>query len=177
MKKAMTLIEFLFVLLIITMLAIFACYQFNGLQRKKAETTMHQLQQLAIFAQLKAIVLNTNITLCPLDSKGQCMNNWQAPIAIFIDKNKKHVLTSKYFLLKTYKSRETESGQLTLHAFASNRYLTFTSLGLSGQQNGTFTYCDTFGYEKIRLGLSISKSGRTKILFDSDKYFKDKALC
>lgn len=177
MNKAFTLLEFIIGLFILAIVACCIGYNVFGGHKSQAEILENQLYQILNFAKLQAIANNTTITVCPLDQADNCSRHWDKPISVFTDPEKKHRLDENNTLLKVYNLSQKLKGQLTYHAFASNNYMSFISLGLVGQQNGTFVYCEKKGADKILFGLSISKTGRLRILDDHDPYFSGKGFC
>jgi len=135
-------------------------------QKAAADATINHLQQLIITAQLEAIKDNTPITICHL-TNNKCSGDWNESISMFSD----------YQTFKQENIKTDENATLSFKGFPTTKYLTFTPLGLSGQQNGTFVYCAQYGNELILRGLSISKTGRVRELQQNDNYFKNTKAC
>ena len=88
-----------------------------------------------------------------------------------------HLIKRRSTNLKKWEQQIHLSGQLKFSAFSSSRYITLVPLGLAGQQNGTFIYCDNSTVTPLHYGLSISKTGRTRLLWQDDNYFEEANRC
>ena len=153
---------------IIAIMATCASFYFSAQQQTaNAEAAINHLQQLLITAQLQAIKDNIPVTVCALNTADDCSGDWNSPITAFTE----HQKIQQVSLLKD------NNAELSFSGFPTSRYLTVTPLGLAGQQNGTFVYCRRYGSELILRGLSISRTGRMRVLKQNDPYFKDTHIC
>lgn len=167
-SKAFTLIEFMIASAIMVIMLTCASFYFSSQQQTaKADAVINHLQQLLLTAKLQSIKSNMPVTVCELTSSGGCSGDWQGVISVFSDNQ-----TIQKVRLVTDKK-----ASLSFSGFPTSKYIKMTALGLSGQQNGTFVYCASFGAELILRGLTISRTGRIRLLTQNDPYFKDTHTC
>lgn len=176
-KNAFTVLELLVGLaLVMILLSLAGWYQQYQQQKHTGQVIIAELQQMITLAQLKALQLNSAITICPLNHSGCCSNNWSGIITVFIDVNKKHCLLSDSQILKVA-AKPINKGQLNFQGFHSSQFLTLVPLTLHEQQNGTFIYCPSNRNPANYRGLIMSKSGRSRVLLPNDAYFKQNKVC
>lgn len=167
-SKAFTLIELMIASAIMVIMLTCASFYFsNQQQAARADAAINHLQQLLLTAKLQSIKTNMPVTVCELTSSGGCSGDWEGMISVFNDSQtiqKVQLLTDK-------------KAMLSFSGFPTSKYVKMTPLGLSGQQNGTFVYCVSYGAELILRGLTISRTGRIRLLAQNDPYFNDKQSC
>ncbi|GAB1261380.1 GspH/FimT family pseudopilin [Aurantivibrio plasticivorans] len=162
-----TLIELLVVLFIGSIVATVVLPSFSGfVDRSKIRATTNQIIRELTFARETAITSNTPVTICPSEDGAVCAQHWSDNFIIFYDRNTNGSIDEEDSIL-----RESTSGddwRLEWNAFGGKSSITYTSLGFTNHQNGTFSLCPS--RKNIALGqlIVINKAGRIRLAQDSD---------
>lgn len=155
-QRGISVVEFLTVLLIITILSTMSISAFHTRRTTwQAEAIAQQLQQLVHFARTSAILLGQTITLCPASPTLICGNDWSQGIIIVtqLGSNQSNVLRKVAGNPSAY--------QLHWHGFGDNQQLNFQPTGLALVQNGSFYYRSKQGQQQWRL--VVSRTGRARL--------------
>jgi type IV fimbrial biogenesis protein FimT len=165
-----TLIEFLIVSAIATILLVFSIPQFEDIyQRSHNKALLSQLLRIIKLACSTAIMTGKKVILCNSRDQKTCSGNWQDGYVVL--SGDKVVFTSH---------SSTQKGSLHWRAFPFYlTYLEFLPSGLPNFQNGTFWYCSAASGKPV-WAVMLSQSGRAREVYPEAtgdiKDEKDKAL-
>lgn len=156
-QQAFTLFEVLITISIIAIIAVIAVPSFQHLitsQRRAVakQRLLHALQ----FARSMAINTQQPVVICPTNDKRHCVADWQQPLMIYVDKQKKAERDGEDKLLRYIGAGAY--GKLALSAFPTKRYFRFLATGFTDAQNGTFSFC----YRQQGWQLVINRAGRVR---------------
>lgn len=150
-----TLIEITIVILILTIMSLFAIPQFQNMM---IAIEIHQLQQtLSMYlqqAKTDARLYHQNITLCPSQDLISCHHNWNQGFIGFLDINKNHQREANEELIYT-DATHYQYGHLDWRDTLHQNSITFQAdTGLPRGSNGSFFYCMYQSHQHIRILLS-----------------------
>ncbi|MBB1478348.1 MULTISPECIES: GspH/FimT family pseudopilin [Pseudoalteromonas] len=156
-----TLIEIMVVLsiiAIITNLALFHVQPF--LVKTRLENYTQQIKRTLSLARNKAISLNSQITVCALESSICDSNSWHQGLTVFVDKGKIGVFGADDTVIFVT-AAINESDMLTYPRNA----VTYRPDGTPrGFNNGTFVYCAEYESATLPgLAISVSTTGKTTL--------------
>ncbi len=145
----------------------------NFIVRMRVENEIYAIHRMLSLARNSALNLNSNVTLCPLNNKNQCINAWHNELTVFTDKNNNKVFEpTKAEQLIAIKSPIHHRDKLQ---YGTRKGLTYENTGrLHGWgQNATFKYCPFQHLDKSR-AITVSLSGRVKQSQYNSKLKKEK---
>ncbi len=88
MYKGFTLLESIFVLLIIALLVVMGVPSFNRLiQRERTQSVVNQLVLASRFTRSHALLSSRILTLCPSVNGQYCSSHWLGNLLCFVDRN------------------------------------------------------------------------------------------
>ncbi len=164
----LTLLELLIVLSIVALLIGQALPSFaDSVQRKRANLTMKNLNQLITAARSTAVSSGSMVTLCRSRNGVECGGRWSDGVMIFIDTDGDRKIDLGQQVLR-YRRLENAGGDLYWRSFGNRQYLQFTARGFTNNQNGNFTYCPESGDRRFARQLIVNRSGRTRRAIDSN---------
>ena len=164
-QRAYSLIEFLIVLVIISIiLTITAPDISNILLRNRISGQLNQIIRAIHMARESAIFRNQVVTLCPTNNGNYCHGDWHEGMLLFIDTNEdRHLAETEE---RIYHFQPLNKGdKLHWRAFRRKAYLLMHPTGVTAYQNGTFTYCPKEGIRFAR-GVILNAAGRIRLTQD-----------
>lgn len=157
--RGFTLLELIIVLIISVLLITIGIPGFQTLiQNNRLTAAASNIHNNLLFARNQSVSYLNYVTVCPLEN-AICGNDWESGFDIFIDGDNRGVYDADEVLLKT---AEAFNSSDTL-VFPSTR-ITFTPDGQITGSSAIFRYCSGDG----RVGVSLSYSGRAKIISDDE---------
>ncbi|MBB3170127.1 GspH/FimT family protein [Simiduia aestuariiviva] len=167
-SQGLTLINLLISLSIISILTFLVIPGFgNILSRNQSTLTINTINSAVNFARSSAILGTKHITLCPKAPLETCGKDWSAGLTVFHDENQNGTLDEEESVLRTIELMA--SGTVKWSSFGANTYLTFTPIGFTKSQNGTFIYCPTNKDATLAKVLIINRQGRARPGMDVNK--------
>lgn len=155
-----TFIELIMVVAIITILS---GYMFMGSETlSEQEARQGELRMLyhgLQIARQSAVEKNSLVTLCPLDEKERCSNNWNQPIVIFTDPGDMRALGPHSQIIRQLP--QPDRGTLSANA-GLKRYFQFRPDGRVHGTLGHITYCPNRNGDSHTGRLIISMGGRVR---------------
>lgn len=130
------------------------------LVKTNIDNEMYRLFKLLQTARNSAITYGQPTTLCPLDIKNQCSEQWQQALSVFIDSNNNKIFEP--LLQETLIAYKDEIKAADILQYGKGRNgVTYSPTGfLAGWgQNGTFKYCPNKHLNLAR-GIIVATSGR-----------------
>ena len=128
------------------------------------------LRKLATAVQLSkstAVTTGTTVTLCRSADGFVCGGSWQDGVIVFTDRNRDRVVNENDRLVR-HITFPNGNGHIRFRAFQNKQYLQVTSLGVTHDQNGNFTYCPFSGNSKLARQLILNRTARLRFAQDSD---------
>ncbi len=173
-----SLIELIFVLLIISVFTYFAVPNFSSIVRSyESSQIIRKLQRSFEIARTEAITNKKHVVVCPLNSNNSCVNQWSSGWRVFIDDNNDKSLDIGETLLLNY-GKLPDSSYISISGFgSSSRYISFTPTGNS-LTNATVTYCPSYNDANLIRSIILNKQGRSRLGLDTnDDGTIDEARC
>ena len=174
-RKGFTLIELMVsssIMMILVSIGVPALKDF--LIELRVDNEISTLCRLLFITRNSAINENKTVTLCPLNNKNVCVNQWNDTLSVFVDANNNKIYepTSGERIITVKQS--IFEGDILQYGNTRNG-LTYAATGhLSGWgQNATFKYCPKDNSEKSR-GIIVSVSGRIYTSSDDNAAQRDK---
>jgi len=125
--------------------------------KSETEAQTRVLTDTLTYSRHSAITMVTDTVLCPLDTNGKCGRNWNRELTLFIDQNGDGEMNDTEQILKTIPSVNEAA-----HRAFNNSRIRFNSIGRSGFQAGSLSYCNRSSGEPIGTALIISRMGRVR---------------
>ncbi|MEM6300808.1 MAG: GspH/FimT family pseudopilin [Pseudomonadota bacterium] len=163
-----TLIELLLVLSILAIALGLGGPAMEKLQeRVRSHAAMQGLASLLSLARQEAILRGRPITVCGVDSAGNCTRNWGSDhiITVFDDSNSDGKPSNNEEVLREMRWALI-GAELSWRASLARRYLRFEAHG-GTWQNGTLYYCPNSHDARQAKALVMSHSGRSYMPGDS----------
>ncbi|MGS2717975.1 GspH/FimT family pseudopilin [Eionea flava] len=161
-NKGFTLLELLTTMAIVSILFSVAIPSLYGtLQSQQRLQVYDELNRLIHYTRSRAAFSTSDVILCPTKNKIHCINNWQMPIMVFIDKNKNRRRDNEE-PIDRIKTVSLNDYTITWRASATSRYLRYARDGSTEYQNGTFTLCPIPSNIKDIRKLIVYFSGRVR---------------
>ena len=162
MKQGFTLLELLITLTIFMILIGIAIPSYRIIsERNQANAEIIQLYRTIQLARSEAIKHNEIMCLCGSSNQKSCDGDWSAGYILFVDKDANGVVGASEMIVQSI-HRIAKGGQLSWKGFPNRNYLQFLPLGITNNQNGTFTYLLNKGAPQFKKSLIISKLGRVR---------------
>jgi len=167
-SRGITLFELLLALSVVSVLGAISLPNFRSLaQSISGEVTLRRLANAVQLGKSSAITQGTMITLCPLSDGPECGRDWHDGLRIFSDVNGNRRVDPQESIIRQIGFPES-NGRLRFRAFQNKQYLQITSLGITRNQNGNFTYCPISGESSFARQLIINRTARLRFAQDSD---------
>ncbi|TWX50671.1 GspH/FimT family pseudopilin [Colwellia hornerae] len=167
--KGFTLIETLITLAILIVLTVIAIPTFADLRiRIRVDNEISALHRLLLLTRNHAVNQERFVTVCPLNSSGQCSNEWHKTLTVFYDDNKNKTLDASSAEVIIKIKSAIKSGDKLQYAQGRTALIYAPSgrLAVWGG-NGTFRYCPKSHSGKSR-GIIISGAGRFYLSTDQN---------
>lgn len=154
-----TLIELCVCLAIVATLAVAAAPNMQRWhQRHHHDRHFLPLQNTLQFARQQAVLLNSSITVCPLNAQNRCYANWQGEISVFEDRNRNRQRDPDDTLLHHIPEAPHDS----LRHYWRDA-IVFDNKGFAGFTNGTLSHCVQQNNTYSATVITISRLGRMHI--------------
>jgi type IV fimbrial biogenesis protein FimT len=160
--KGFTLCELLCALSIIAILTSLGTPSLSYLlDRVRSQVVYNQLFTLIQYSRSRAVFLVEDVILCPSIDNETCVNDWQLPLIIFVDKNKNKIRDGNE-VIDQIASLLRRDETLTWRASGTSRYLRYISEGSTASQNGSFRLCPASRKRDHIKKIIIYRSGRAR---------------
>lgn len=160
-QKAFTLIELLFAVGIVALLALGASATFSMLSTQHLNNTTEQLMHFVQTARQLAMSHRKPTIICPTSTHTRCAKRWAANAIAFIDQDKDGTLSDGDHILVHYRPT-SQSISIDWRAFGRRATIAFTHEGYTAHQNGRFYLCMRNGDKAEERQILLHKSGRTR---------------
>jgi len=137
------------------------------LAKQRRKNVINQQVSLIYFARLAALSRQQTVVLCPSHDNHNCQNNWRFPLMVFVDKNNNKQRDDNELLLRQSAALNYPV-QWMWRGFQSNRYISFSPLGVGVSLSGRFIYCDKSRQPFLAGELIINRAGRIRLRKFSD---------
>ena len=168
-EGGLSLIELMTAIAVMVILVGVATHNWQGLiERQQGRALKTQLRTAFQLARYQSIQNRQIVTLCPLNSEGHCIAQWNQPISVFLDPDNQKKLTSADQLLRTIP--ESKKGNLVASnsGIYQRRYFQFTPQGSVHGTIGNLTWCPNSGDTQRGFQLVINFGGRIRWARDTD---------
>lgn len=132
-------------------------------QNMQARQEIARLKLVVDFTRNQAVATTSRTTLCPLDSSGQCINDWNNALSVFNDKNNNRRLDSDEAQLT---SIAATTDPAILRSF-NGSVISFDDRGFAGSHTGSLSYC-LQGQVTRGAVFIISRIGRVRPGYDQN---------
>lgn len=170
-----TLIEVLITMAILIALVTIAIPSFAEFTiRVRVDNELSILQRQLFITRNTAINENNFVTLCPLNEKNECHNQWKDSLSVFTDSNNNKVFELALGERVISEKSAVKNGD-KLQYGKTRIGLTYAPTGhLAGWgQNATFKYCPNQHIDKSR-GIVIAVSGRIYLTSSNNNSYEDR---
>lgn len=116
-------------------------------------------------ARNTAIVEQTTITICPLDSESKCSDDWSLPVTAFRDPGRSRSVDENSQIVRVVSPPET--GRLIVRSGIRD-YFRFRGTGLAREAIGNIIWCPDSNDPTYAIQIRINMGGRPQIAEDSD---------
>jgi type IV fimbrial biogenesis protein FimT len=165
-NKGLTLVELCTTLSIIAIVTLSAAsYAPTVVQHHTSDYAINGIEQAFRFARTEAIMGRSIVTVCPLNTAGQCTNHWNDPISIFRDPDNSHSLNRNEVVIRQIKQKH--NGALAV-APSYRRYFQFATSGESRGTPGNITYCPKSADPRFIRRLIVNFAGRIRLAQDTN---------
>lgn len=166
--KGLSLLELLVSLGVLSVLLGIALPDFSQLtQALSGDVTLRKLATAVQLSKMAAITNSTTVTLCRSIDGLSCGGSWQNGVIVFTDHNRNHIIDEEDSLIR-HITFPNSNGSIRFRAFQNKQYLQITSLGITHNQNGNFTYCPASGDNKLARQLIVNRTARLRFAQDYD---------
>jgi type IV fimbrial biogenesis protein FimT len=137
--------------------------------QQQATAAINQLTGAVQFARAAAIAMRNTVTLCPMADAGACgpRDTWHIGAVIFVDNNRNGRLDISEAVLRRLPPLPAGS-RVFWRSFRNRSYLSFTAIGLTQWQNGSFRYCPPNDDATLIREIIINPAGRVRRATDVD---------
>jgi len=158
-----TLLELIIVVAILAILLSMAAPAFSTwTDKSQRTTTVHDLLTIFSLARQEAIRTGQQMTLCPIDNDGNCINDWNRRLYLFIDPYNQRKLTDPERVVRVVE--EDIPGSLA----SSKAYYRYRADGFIKGDWGNLTWCPPSGEASMAAHLVINSVGRLRVATDTD---------
>ena len=136
------------------------------LKRQQANGEAERLFSALQVARSEAVKRGRVVSICGSGDGVSCDGNWATGWLLFVDNDRNGQLGNGEELL-----RQGSAGhgfELSYSAFGSTRYLRYSPLGITYEQNGTFKLCPEDDDARFARALIVSKTARVRFAPDRD---------
>ncbi len=165
-QRGLTLVELLLAITILSIALGIGAPSFGKLiELTERKTILNDLLTGISFARTQAITRSTNVTLCPLDATNRCSRDWNKPITIFADPDRKRALSDPSDILRVLEA----PGQGLLYGRTGIRnHFGFRPTGMARSSIGHLLWCPDDGNEGNAFQIRINMGGRPILAKDTD---------
>ncbi|MFY0666268.1 MAG: GspH/FimT family pseudopilin [Natronospirillum sp.] len=129
----------------------------NGLERAQTRSAMAQVHLALKLGRQSAVYHQQLVTICPLDTKQQCSNDWNGELTVFLDPFNSREVTQDEQVIERFPG--VAHGKLQA-APAWKSYFQFTTRGSSHGTLGHVRYCPD--RQTAAALIVVSMSGRSR---------------
>lgn len=163
-----TLIELLMSLAILSLTISIGLPQLNTLlAHQTANTEYRALFSLLQYSRSQSVFYSSQVIVCPSINQIDCINDWSAPLIVFVDRDHNETLNEADTLLRV-SSGTSHHSTWRFNAFPRSPYLRFNYDGSYNGSNGRLSYCIKNGESVYTRQIIIAKSGRARRGDDAD---------
>lgn len=163
-SSGFTLLE---LLIAIALIAIMTTWVVPSLQlmteKHRVAVEILRLKTALTQARNSAVTRRVPITVCPTQDQVTCLDDWTAPLMLFVNQGDNGVRKADEPILKILSASDVRS--VSYSALAGKSHVRFSSLGWPQGYNGSFIICGGHG-KATRLVLS--RMGRIRIAQEAD---------
>ena len=160
-EAGLSLLELLIVLIIGAILITLVGNAWGPLtERMKATTLQSNVHRAFTLARTLAVEKNTITTLCPLTPTGDCSNDWNQPVGIFLDPANNRRVLNDAALIKRLSLHTTGTLKPSNAPGGPRRYFQFSPDGSSRGTAGHLTWCPPSGQNQRARHVRINFGGR-----------------
>lgn len=156
-QTAITLLELLVVITLITSIVLLTSPIFELASKSRIRQFEHQLFLIVQQARMHATTQRKRVTICPLDENNSCHSNWSAPISSFEDPNGNRRLDPDEKLITTLAPLRLI--EVSWKGMGGNRAIHFNLHGHTSVTNGRIRLCR---HEKVIRDLVLNRQGRLR---------------
>lgn len=161
-----TLLELIIVIAIVAITLSFAVPGWNMLANKgQHRAILENYHGLFAFARWSAASQRKLVTVCPLSDKQQCVDNWELPVAVFIDEDKDKQPDDGRIL------RQFSHGNssFTLRSRTGGRgYFRFNENGMAHGSPGSLVLCPNEIDSGTMTYMPVNMAGRFRVEYDNN---------
>lgn len=164
-NRGLTLVELLITLIILSILLSIAL---PAMDREVAKSRQRELiatyNGAFSFARSQAVHAGTFVSICPLSTSNQCVDDWSLPAAIFPDQDKNlqpdsNIVWKVIPPVTSYRIKSRTGGR---------GYLTFGPNGLIHGASGSLIACPEQNSRQPMSYLGVNRGGRFRAVHDED---------
>ena len=172
--RGFTFIELITTLSIVSVLSGIAIPNFSDfIIKMRVDNEISQLFHLLLIARNTAINTHFTVTVCPLDTKNKCIDNWQQSLSAFIDTNANKIYEPNLGERILFVKDKIRANDKLNYGIKRTGVIYSPSGRLAAWgSNGTFRYCP-FGHSERNRGIRVATSGRLYVSHDTDHDNKD----
>lgn len=164
-QQGVTLLELLIVVVLLSILAVMATPNWSSwAEDSHRRTTISDLVTLINLARNTAVQEQTSVTLCPLDASGKCSRDWNRPITVFRDPERKRILASQQQVVRV--AAPPKQGRLEVRT-ANRRYFGFRPSGHAREAIGNIIWCPPDNDPRKASQIRINMGGRPILARDT----------
>ena len=134
----------------------------------RADQVSREITLALKYSRHHASVSRQNTLLCSVKPDGNCSSNWHNPWVAFVDRNNNLRLDDADQLLKRWNIVKP-SEYVRWAAFGAKKYIRFYPSGITGRQNGRFTYCPHSKNNDYARLVYLARSGKSRIASDANR--------
>ncbi|MER2494187.1 GspH/FimT family protein [Catenovulum sediminis] len=141
------------------------------LVESRVNNHLYQLNQDILLSRNHAVQFNFPVVMCPLNTNGDCINNWKQGYSIFVDRDNNIKFDQQ---IDTQVRLRNPIQNHDKFEFSGGRYLRFGENGHIKGLAGTFRYCPHVDDNELySRAVIISLGGRPRLSRDIDNDGKD----
>lgn len=161
-----TLMETLFVLLIISILTLMAGNAWHALQqRMEARAAVALIASSLYAARNAAISRHYPVSVCGSRDGVSCDGNWQSGIMTFLDIAATGKPSNEQQILGFHRMPSPDA-TIIWRAFGMKELLRYDNMGRTSASNGTFTYCPGNRDAALARQIVLNRGGRVRYSVD-----------
>lgn len=164
-QKGYTFLEVLIVIVIIGILASWALSSWSTvIGNTRQRTLINDYHTLFSFGRWQAASISGIVTICPLSSEQQCIDDWSLPVHVFADQNRDGKPDEQIIRTMPAPGSRSRARSRT----AGSGYIRFADNGMVHGRTGGIVLC-TPGASTELVYLAVNKGGRFRAEYDRDR--------